>query len=50
MTTVIPGARTERQAAENAEAVGLPAPSEEDRARVREVYDRYFRDAIHHRW
>lgn len=50
VTATIPGARNERQAADNAAAIKLPRPSEEDHARVREVYDRYFRDAIHNRW
>lgn len=50
VTAAIPGARNERQAAENARAAELPPPSEEDRVRVREVYDRYIREAIHHRW
>lgn len=50
ITSTIPGARNERQAADNAAAIELPPPSEEDHARVREVYDRYFRDAIHDRW
>ena len=50
VTSTIPGARTERQAAENAEAAELPPPSEADLQRVREVYDRYIREAVHHRW
>jgi aryl-alcohol dehydrogenase-like predicted oxidoreductase len=50
VTTAIPGARNERQAADNAAAADLPAPSESDRARVRDVYDRHFRERIHARW
>lgn len=50
VTTTIPGARNERQAAQNALAVDLPAPTDAEHARVRDVYDRYFREAVHGRW
>ena len=50
VTTTIPGARDGRQAAQNALAVDLPAPTDAAHARVREVYDRYFREAVHGRW
>ena len=50
VTTTIPGARNAGQARDNAGAAELPAPTEAERARVREVYDRYFREAIHPLW
>jgi aryl-alcohol dehydrogenase-like predicted oxidoreductase len=50
VSSVIPGARNERQAAENARALELPPPSEAELTRVRDVYDRYFRAAVHPRW
>jgi aryl-alcohol dehydrogenase-like predicted oxidoreductase len=50
VTTAIPGARNEKQAVDNAAAAELPAPSESDRAAVRDVYDRFFRETVHPRW
>lgn len=50
VTTTIPGARTAEQAEANARAADLPAPTPEAMARVRDVYDRHLRDAIHDRW
>ncbi|WP_435747764.1 aldo/keto reductase [Nocardioides sp. SYSU DS0663] len=50
VSTVIPGARNTEQAAANAAAGELPplAPALLDG--VRELYDRSFRAAVHHRW
>ena len=50
VTTVIPGARNVDQARANAAAGALPALSTELLDGVRDLYDRYFREAIHHRW
>lgn len=50
VTTTIPGARTPEQAESNAAAAALPPLSDDAMAKVREVYDRYFRAAIHARW
>jgi aryl-alcohol dehydrogenase-like predicted oxidoreductase len=50
VTTVIPGARNVEQARANAAAGGVqPLPSEFG-AKVTEIYDRYFREAVHERW
>ncbi len=50
VTTVIPGARSPEQARANA-AAGDAAPlGPELDAAVRELYDRYFRAAVHERW
>lgn len=50
VTTVIPGARSPEQARANA-AAGDAAPlGAELDAAVRELYDRYFRAAVHERW
>ncbi len=49
VTTTIPGARTPEQAASNA-AADLPPLPPEAMERVRAVYDRYFRGAVHARW
>ncbi len=49
VTTVIPGARRPGQARDNAAAADLKLnPVLLDR--IRELYDRYFRAQIHHRW
>ena len=50
VTATIPGARRVAQAEENARAADLPALSAEAMAKVRSIYDRYFRAAIHQRW
>lgn len=49
VSTVIPGARNVEQAAANALAAGTAIDATFD-AGVREIYDRYFREAIHPRW
>jgi len=48
VTTVIPGARNVGQAQTNASAGDLP-PLDLDTS-VRDLYDRYFREAVHGRW
>jgi len=50
VSTVIPGARNPQQARMNAAAGSLPDLGDDFRQRVREVYDRYFREAVHARW
>jgi aryl-alcohol dehydrogenase-like predicted oxidoreductase len=50
VTCTIPGAKTPTQARDNAAAAGLPPLDDAAMAKVRDVYDRYFRKAIHARW
>jgi aryl-alcohol dehydrogenase-like predicted oxidoreductase len=50
VSTVIPGARNVAQARANAEAADVPGIDATFDVGVREVYDRYFREAIHPRW
>jgi aryl-alcohol dehydrogenase-like predicted oxidoreductase len=50
VSTVIPGARSPRQARANAAAAALPPLSGEETARVRGVYDERIRPQVHGRW
>jgi aryl-alcohol dehydrogenase-like predicted oxidoreductase len=50
VTTVIPGARSVAQARSNASAAAVPQLGPEFTAQVRDLYDRYFRAAVHDRW
>jgi aryl-alcohol dehydrogenase-like predicted oxidoreductase len=50
VTTVIPGARNPAQAYSNAAAAESPSLTEQQRAGVRDVYDRHIREHVHHRW
>jgi aryl-alcohol dehydrogenase-like predicted oxidoreductase len=50
VTTVIPGARNADQARANAAAADLAPLSADQRAGVRDVYDRLIRPHVHHRW
>jgi aryl-alcohol dehydrogenase-like predicted oxidoreductase len=50
VSSVIPGARNVDQAASNAAAGELPQLSEGFSDGVRDIYDRYFRAAVHPRW
>ncbi|WP_420179157.1 aldo/keto reductase [Paenarthrobacter sp. TA1.8] len=50
VTSVIPGARSASQAAANAEAGGMQSVGAGLADGVRDIYDRYFREAIHPRW
>jgi len=50
VSTVIPGARTPEQARANAAAGEVAELGPEFHARVVELYDRYFRAAVHERW
>jgi len=50
VSCVIPGAKRPSQAEDNIGAADLPPLSEKDMAYVRQVYDAYIRDQVHHRW
>lgn len=50
VSCVIPGAKRPAQVEENIGAADLPALSEKDMAYVRQVYDAYIREQVHHRW
>jgi len=50
VSTVIPGARSVEQARANASAGSVDPLPAEFTAAVRDLYDRYFRAAIHDRW
>ena len=50
VTTVIPGARSEQQARDNARSSSVAALSEETLAAVRDLYDRRIRAQVHDRW
>ncbi len=50
VTTVIPGARSIRQAKANAAAGSVQKLTSEFTAQVEGLYDRYFRAAVHDRW
>jgi len=50
VTTVIPGARSVDQARANASAGSVPGLPANFSTGVAEIYDRYFREAVHGRW
>jgi len=50
VTTVIPGASKPYQAKANAAVAGLPPLSADTLNKVRDLYDRELRGAVHHRW
>ena len=50
VSTVIPGAKNPQQAKDNAKTSDMPALSPATMQKVREVYDKYIRQAIHSRW
>jgi aryl-alcohol dehydrogenase-like predicted oxidoreductase len=50
VTSVIPGARNAEQARANAAAAGIPPLGQDFDTAVRDLYDRYFRAAVHSRW
>lgn len=50
VTTAIPGGKNVMQVESNVRAAGLGPLPESAMARVRDVYDRYLRQAIHDRW
>jgi aryl-alcohol dehydrogenase-like predicted oxidoreductase len=50
VSCAIPGAKRPDQAEDNVRAADLPPLTEAQMTKVREVYDRYIRDQVHHRW
>jgi aryl-alcohol dehydrogenase-like predicted oxidoreductase len=50
LSVVIPGARNTGQAQGNAAAAGVPPLTDDQRAAVRDVYDRLVRPHVHDRW
>lgn len=50
VTCVIPGAKRPSQAEDNCAASELPRLSDQTIAGVREIYERYVREQVHHRW
>jgi aryl-alcohol dehydrogenase-like predicted oxidoreductase len=50
VTCAIPGAKTAAQARDNVAASALPALDAETMAAARDVYDRFIRPHVHHRW
>lgn len=50
VTTVIPGARSAAQARANAEAAGQSTLGKNIEPGVQDIYNRYFREAVHPRW
>jgi aryl-alcohol dehydrogenase-like predicted oxidoreductase len=50
VTCPIPGAKRPDQAKENFAAADLPPLSDETMTRVREIYDAYVREYVHHYW
>nr|BBH92955.1 aldo/keto reductase [Thermogemmatispora argillosa] len=50
VSTVIPGAKNPQQAEENSRAAELPPLSNETMQRVRDLYERLIKPAVHHRW
>lgn len=50
VTTVIPGAKNAKQAADNAAAADLPALSSQQMAAIAKIYDGYIRPHVHQRW
>ncbi len=50
VTCAIPGAKRPSQAEENAHAADLPALSDATMQTVRDVYNRYVREDVHHYW
>ena len=50
VSCAIPGAKRPSQAEENIKAADLPPLTEVQMARVREIYGKYVRSQVHHRW
>jgi aryl-alcohol dehydrogenase-like predicted oxidoreductase len=50
VTCAIPGAKRPSQAEENAAAADLPPLSDETMASVKEVYETYIKEHVHHYW
>jgi aryl-alcohol dehydrogenase-like predicted oxidoreductase len=50
VSCAIPGAKQPDQAAENAQAAEAPPLSDDTMDAVEDIYDRYIREQVHHRW
>ncbi len=50
VSCAIPGARRPDQAQDNIRAAELPPLTEDHMGRVKDIYNRYIRDQVHHRW
>ena len=50
VTVTIPGAKSVRQAQENAAASDLPALSPQLMERIADIYERRIKPAVHQRW
>jgi aryl-alcohol dehydrogenase-like predicted oxidoreductase len=50
VSCAIPGAKRPQQVTDNARAADLPPLSDEVMATLRDIYDRYIRAQVHHRW
>jgi aryl-alcohol dehydrogenase-like predicted oxidoreductase len=50
VTAAIPGARSVQQTEDNVRAADLPPLSDDAMRRVSDVYDKYVRSLVHHRW
>jgi aryl-alcohol dehydrogenase-like predicted oxidoreductase len=50
VTCTIPGAKRPAQVEENVRAADLPPLPDATMAKVREVYDRFIREQVHHYW
>jgi len=50
VSCAIPGAKNPQQAKDNAAASALPPISDADMAKIREIYDQYIREPVHHMW
>jgi len=50
VSLAIPGAKNPKQARDNAAASSLPALDEKTMQTVRDIYNRYIREQVHHRW
>jgi aryl-alcohol dehydrogenase-like predicted oxidoreductase len=50
VTCAIPGAKRAEQVKQNCAASGMAPLSDETMARVREIYDRFLRESVHHYW
>jgi aryl-alcohol dehydrogenase-like predicted oxidoreductase len=50
VSCAIPGAKRPGQAAENAQAADAPPLSDDTMDAVRDIYDKFIREQVHHRW
>ena len=50
VSCVIPGASRKQQVLDNVAASELPDLSRNDMDKVRDIYNRYIREQVHHRW